>query len=182
MMITVGTPAVPGGNSGGPYTYVNIGNPSNASGRLKQVQIFVNNQMQGVVVATFSATGDTLTAKSKFPIGNLFQGLQICDVDLPVSQGDYIGIYFSSGDIAANFDGGPGLWRSAGDQTGCLNQPFIRYDGFSLSLYGTGEAEAEPEAPSPTAPTPLEREMLPMSPLDGPPLPKFLGIYWPWKK
>lgn len=131
-----------GGTSG--KTLVNIGNPANASGKITTIEIWANDEMEDVVVATFFVvSGNNLSTRDTHAIGTVSDGKQTFPgLDIEVEVGDYLGIQWAHSvwdRIEADDSGGSGLWRCTGDQIPCNDVTFTVDAGQVISLYGTGE-------------------------------------------
>ena len=120
------------------YTRVNKDNAANASGKITSVEIYAATNMEGVIVATFSADGNDLTARDSYEIGSVTSGSkQTFNVELNIETGDYLGFYNSSGEIESVNIGGNGQWFKSGDNTECSSTAFT-FGGGYFSLYATG--------------------------------------------
>ena len=115
--IDVGAEAIDRSYSGSTnYTYINKGNPANASGKITSVEIFAGTSITGAIVATFyqpDPTGEPnyLVARDNYEIGSVTAGSkQTFEVDLDIEAGDYLGIYYTSGAIDRDISGGDGKW------------------------------------------------------------------------
>lgn len=110
------------------YTYVNMGNPANATGLITQMTIYTNGILANVEIAIFSAVGNSLTTRSTKSVGALADGANgITGLNLEVRTGDYVGAYYTAGvgiGIEAEESGGSGLWRSLGDHIPCSGRTF----------------------------------------------------------
>ncbi|MBA7467763.1 hypothetical protein ES707_02984 [subsurface metagenome] len=143
LSIDIGEAAVWRAGSSGPGdTYINTGNPANASGIIDTVEIWAKEDMTGCKVGTFYKTnGNTLKCRSVVEIGDVPSGSKqtFTDLSLAVVTGDYIGIYPDSGRVAYISFGGAGVWIKSGD--GCVVDTEATYDFLSdwiMSLCGTG--------------------------------------------
>ncbi|MBA7575685.1 hypothetical protein ES708_17518 [subsurface metagenome] len=144
--IDIGDPAIDRGAALGSYTLVNKGNPANFSGKITSIEIWANTQLSNCEVATFFVvSGNNLSTRGTHAIGTVTAGSkQTFPVDITVEAGDYIGIYFSAGNLEVDSAGGSGMWYiSAADHIPCTNQTFTSNDTYMLSLYGTGLIPAE---------------------------------------
>jgi hypothetical protein len=121
-------------------------NPANATGKITSVEIYAVSgyNLTLVEVATFYVvSGNFLSTRDWEYIGNVTAGSkQTFVVDLDVTVGDYIGIYFySGGKIEADALSGT-RWSKAGDNIPCTNIDFGSSTTGTISLYGTGESVA----------------------------------------
>ena len=122
------------------YTMVDKNNPANFTGRITSVQLWADTNMSGVIIATFSASGNNLTARSSYAIGNVTAGsVQTFAVDLNVTIGDYLGFYAAGGTLDLAVSADFGIWYHAGDMTTTTSHAFTFDAGSSyISLYATG--------------------------------------------
>lgn len=122
------------------YTVVDKSNPANNTGVITSIQIWASINMSGVIVATFSAIDNNLTAHDSYVIGSVTAGsVQTFAVDLGVTVGDYIGFYVLEGSIELSLDsGGSGCWYHIGDMTTTPSHAFT-FDAtyYAISLYGS---------------------------------------------
>jgi len=143
--IDVGAAASDRNNFFDPVTCVAVANPANATGLITQVQIFSDSELEGIEVASFSASGNDLTTRASVSLHDSDAGLTTYTAPTDFSPfeiriGDYIGIYFSTGRISIDDAGvgGSGVWFKAGDQIPCTSEGFSFAINYELSLYATG--------------------------------------------
>ncbi|MBA7555185.1 hypothetical protein ES705_47838 [subsurface metagenome] len=138
--ITIGMPAINRGSTASTYTWVNMGNPANASGKITSIEIWSQSSLSNLEVATFYVvSGDNLSTRDTEFIGDVVAGdKRTFVVDLDVEAGDYIGSYHTVGAIERDSSGNPGCWMKTGDNIPCTNLTFTNRDGEATSLYGTG--------------------------------------------
>lgn len=121
------------------FTIIAKNNPANSSGTITSVEIYAETNMDGVIVATFSADGNNITARDSYSIGSVTAGSkQTFEVELSVETGDYLGFYNSSGGISSDGTGGDGRWYKSGDYTDCVDEAFTSGAGTIYSIYATG--------------------------------------------
>jgi len=122
------------------YTLINKDNPANESGKITSVDIWANVSLTSCQIATFFVvSGDNLSTRDTYYIGTVQLGFKrTFTVDLDVQAGDYIGIYYPSGEIESNDTGYSGVWFSSGDLIPCTNHGFSTQSGDTMSLYGIG--------------------------------------------
>lgn len=121
------------------FTIIAKNNPANSSGTITSVEIYAETNMNGVIVATFSADGNNITARDSYSIGSVTAGSkQTFEVELSVETGDYLGFYNSSGGISLDGTGGDGRWYKSGDYTDCVDEAFTSGAGTIYSIYATG--------------------------------------------
>jgi len=129
-------------------TLINKINPANADGEITQIEIWAAGTIAGCEVATFyrpdpSGFPNNFTTRDTEYIGDVLSGSkQTFEVSLNVHEGDYIGMFYTSGGVEWTTDGAdPGeLWYAYGDKIPCTNQLFDLGGTQGISLYGTGVA------------------------------------------
>jgi len=138
----VGTPAIDRESYLTGRTAVNKNNPASYSGRITCVHIYANTDLTDCEVATFYVvSGDNLSTRDTEYIGAVTAGSkQTFPVNLTVQTGDYIGIWFTGGNLDRTYDA-PGSWYKAGDFIPCTDVLFSKGDKGIVSLYGTGTTE-----------------------------------------
>lgn len=145
--ITIGSVAIDRSyDEGGGYTRINKDNPANATGKITKIEIWANNTMHNVEVAIFYVvSGNILSTRDYKVIGTVPAGSkQTFETDLDVQEGDYLGVYYSSGDLEKDIGGGyVGIWYVSGDRIPCTDVNFEFSAGRTYSLYGTGATEEE---------------------------------------
>lgn len=145
--IDIGMPAVDRGTSStGTYTFVNKGNPANASGTITSIEIYGLN-LDNVEVATFFVvSGDNLSTRDTELIGTAggsgAYAKSTHNVNLDVETGDYLGIYYNVGALDRDSSGYSGIWYFGGDYIPCTNATFSSWGGDAVSVYGTGTTTA----------------------------------------
>jgi len=131
----------------GNITYIELANPADFTGKITNVAIFAVSgwDMVSAKVATFRAVDAThYTAISV--TGNLGAvaggSVKNFAVNLDITAGDFIGIYFTAADAAIELSltGGVGIASLAGDQTACSNAAFTVTANWAISLYGATTA------------------------------------------
>jgi hypothetical protein len=119
-------------------TYIDMGNPANESGTITSVELWFTFNAETVKVATFSKSGTTFTPRAVATIGAVAKAAKrTFAVSLAVASGDYIGIYFSSGQLDRSTSGGSGVYYKSGDNTGAAGS-YALEDGHAISVYATG--------------------------------------------
>ena len=141
--IDVGSPAIDGTHyfTDTNFTLISKVNPANYSGKINSVEIYAHTSMTGCEVATFyQGAANVFTTRDSQTIGNVAAGAKrTFEVDLDVNAGDYIGIYFATGQIELNTGTNPGNWGLAGDNIPCSSTTFAVFNTtIPMSLYGTG--------------------------------------------
>ena len=149
-VLSIGTAGIPPIDIGSPaieqegsvlkeFTHIGKENPANASGKINKVEIWAYKNLLNTIVATFTQVAENVfTARDSQYIGTVISGSkQIFSVDLEVAEGDFIGIYFTSGMCMMHF-AGVGRWALYGDQSSCSEATFNFTADRTISLYGTG--------------------------------------------
>ena len=141
--IDIGSPVIDrGNNSIANYTYIDVNNPANGSGKITSVEIYAHSAMSSCVVATFYVvSGNNLTARDHELIGDVAVGYNQFDININVEAEDCIGIYNTTGTIDYDVTG-DGFWYKSGDNTTCVDTTFSFLTSRMLSLYGTGTTVA----------------------------------------
>ena len=144
--IDIGSPAIDRNSQySAPRTVVNKNNPANETGKITNIEIYVNVQTVALQVATFFiVSGNNLSTRDYQDLGVLATGYHSIAVDLDVEVGDYIGYWEATGQVDVVSTGGTGCWAIATDQIPCTNVEFALDSGGDnlLSLSGTGETVA----------------------------------------
>lgn len=121
------------------YTLVNKTGAALYSGTVKKVRIWANTTLNNCEIAIFYVvSGNNLSTRSNQTIGTVTAGaVREFDVNLAVQEGDYIGMYYTAGEMDVNISGGDGLWYlSATDGIPCTNRAFSYANGYVISLEG----------------------------------------------
>lgn len=145
MAIDIGSAAINRtgwGNIGG-NTWIDYNNPANAAGTITQVQIFgyTTYHLVGCYVGIFYLSGDNYVCRSAVSLGTVTSGSTqtFSDLSLSVVDGDYIGLYASSGRIELTASGG-GRYTAVGNK--CSVGESIPVSSFTadstISLFGSG--------------------------------------------
>jgi len=140
VVIDIGMPAINRANSFiGPRTAINKGNPANETGTITSVEIWATTDLTDCEVATFFVvSGNNLSTRDHEAIGTVTAGSkQTFPVDLDVQAGDYLGIYYSGGEIERDA-GGDSVWIDSADRIPCVDYTFTLPPEGIISLYGTG--------------------------------------------
>lgn len=129
--------------AGGGRTRVSRNNTANGTGEITSVEIWANTNLVNCEVATFDLISpDKLSTRGTHTIGGVTSGSKqtFSGLHISVQNGDYLGLYYSTGDIEWSTDLGGNSYRAEGDWIPCTNHTFMGYGpGSRLSLYGTGE-------------------------------------------
>ena len=140
--IDVGILTVGGNNSSSGTTYINITNPAIKKAIIDTVKLSAVVTMSGIKVGSFyHVSGTTYACRDYEAIGNQTAGglKTITGLSIEFEEGDFIGVFFSEGNIRREIGGGDGIIYSspAKDLTvisGTTNDSL----GF-ITLYGSGE-------------------------------------------
>ena len=148
--IDIGTTAEDGDDWWGvDNTYISINNVANESGKITTVEIYAKDgqDLAGCEVATFiKVDADHWTTRDSEIVNNGVDGAGVViggskktfTVDLDVTAGDYIGIYFTSGQIEST-SSGSGIEYHNGDNIPCTNvSGWSTVANYTISLYATG--------------------------------------------
>ncbi len=144
--IYIGAPAINRGVSLGAFTLVN-NNVANESGIINSVEIWSDTDLSNCEVATFfrpdpGGAPNNFTTRDSESIGTVLDDAKrTFVVDLDVEAGDYIGMYYTAGNIERDSSGGDGMWVKSGDSIPCTNITFTSYATSAISLYGTGTTD-----------------------------------------
>ncbi|KKM88309.1 hypothetical protein LCGC14_1260070 [marine sediment metagenome] len=98
-------------------TIINKGNPSSSSSDVIGVDIWAASNITGLIVGTFYVTsGDTLKCRDSEAIAGTITagGLVHKEVTVAVEIGDYIGCYYTGGEIEWSAPGSQNTWYRAG--------------------------------------------------------------------
>ena len=148
-IIDIGDPAIDRATSIGPYTSVSKGNPANLTGKITSVEIWAFENLSNCEVATFFVvSGNNLSTRDTHYIGSVTSGSKqtFSGLDISVQVGDYIGIYYTTGTLETDSDGGSGIWYKTNDHIPCIDVYFNFIAGWQTSVYGIGEALPPPPA------------------------------------
>lgn len=138
--IDIGTPAIdrPAYCSVG-NTLINVGNPANDSGFIKEIQTFAHLELNGCYFGIFYNIGGlNFKCRSAVEIGIVAQGYVATPVNLAVVTGDYIGMYAAGGAMDRHDSGGDGYWYDE-SVNNCVvdnESAYVLSSGRILSLYG----------------------------------------------
>ena len=150
--IDIGSEASDRTNSWGTtvVTVINKNTPATGTGKITTVEIWAATEMAGCEVATFFVvSGNNLSTRDYETVNNgngagvvLAGSKQTFVVDLDVVEGDYLGIYYSSGALDCVLSGAGGWYVTPNaDHIPCTNQAFTAIASRDYSLGGTGTTE-----------------------------------------
>ena len=126
------------------YTTIGVANPANDTGTIDTFEVWAQLTMDGTnKVGTFYGSDPDYTNRDGETIGTVTQGAKrtFTGLDIDVTLGDYVGVYYSVGKIELSESDGSGVKYKSGDQFGTGQQTYtveFRTDD-DFSLYGTGE-------------------------------------------
>ncbi len=129
------------------YTRINYGNPANADGTINTVSVYFVTAATGVEVGTFSSGGSgQFTVRDYATIGSVAAGSTqtFTGLNIQVKAGDYIGIYFVTGQISRDNTGGSGVYYASGNKFGGGANTYTFMSGAVYSLYGSGFSGTPP--------------------------------------
>jgi hypothetical protein len=125
------------GSQGYGDTYIDIDNPANASGIINSVELWFDTNASGVKVGVFYGSGTAYTCHGYVSIGSVTAGSkQTFAVNLAVQSGDFLGVYFTGGDI--DYGGTGTIYIKAGDHTADGYNTGYASLGAPISIYATG--------------------------------------------
>lgn len=132
---------------GAGYTSIDENNPANNTGTITSVEIWAGVNMTGCRIGTFYTTnGNTLKCRDSATIGNVTAGSKQTFTEdsggnplaIEVSAGDYIGLYYATGDIRYDFTG-LGVWYASGEHIDPNDEAtYTHIASRTISLYGEG--------------------------------------------
>lgn len=140
--IDIGAAAIFRAGAVGAYTLVVKENPANGTGAITSVEIYAvsGQDLANCEVANFYVvSGDNLSTRDSETIGAVVGGSKQTSsgLDMGVTAGDYIGIYYTSGQLRKSVFG-DGYWLFQADYIPCANQAFTPVANTTISLYGIG--------------------------------------------
>ena len=141
--IDVGPGAVDRPSLAGPgYTVYDKQNPANDDGILDTFEAWANTTVGGCRIGTASFSGNTSTPTDSELIGTITAGSKqvFSGLEFEVNSGDYLGVYWSSGQFEISTFGGVGYWTdilTPGDYLD-TSHLFTYYTTYVISIYATG--------------------------------------------
>lgn len=125
------------------YTLIDKTNPANLSGRITSVALYAVVEMSGIKVGIFTeAPANTFTVRDWQSLANCPAGYKEYAVDLNVEAGDFIGIFFTGGQLEVDTASGDGWWLENADYIPCTGQAFAFTASRAASIYGIGTTES----------------------------------------
>ena len=128
-------------------TFIDGNNAANATGLITQVSIYSEVALEGIEVASFiqwQPGVNDFTTRANVSLANQ-GGAGLTTYNAPtdfspfeIRTGDYLGIYFTAGEIDADTGGIAGHWYKVGDNIPCTTTEFTFSASRRLSVYATG--------------------------------------------
>lgn len=139
--ISIGSAAVNLDDSLTTITLINENGAADGDGTIDTVEVWGSADMADTEIGIFYSTGeDQFSTRDNETIGTVVHGsAQQFSVDLDVQTGDYIGIYWSSGNIERTASSGTGYWYKTGDNIPCTTTDFSHVSPRDISVGGSGE-------------------------------------------
>jgi hypothetical protein len=135
------------------YTLITPANPANNTGIITSIEIWAASTMGGVRVGTFYlVSGSTYKCRDSVTIGTVTAGSKqtFSGLSITVNTGDFIGCYFTSGQIEADASGGNVKYASGEHIDPGDEASYSALGAYEMSLYGTGTTSS-PQTISPTS-------------------------------
>ncbi len=141
------------GAIGATYTLVDQDNPANASGTIDTICVCANTDMSGMEFAAFADEGgNTLSTNGDTNGSNLSALAASCEpgttftsagsdfTAFAVAIGEYMGMYWTGGNVERSTSGNVGLWHTQNVDN--IPAASVGFDGpvggDGMSVYGTG--------------------------------------------
>jgi hypothetical protein len=120
-------------------TTIMVDNPANDTGRISSVEIWSYTNLTSVKVGTFTGSGTDYIIHGYASLGTITSGSKqtVTGLSIPVTSGDFLGIYSGVGQIEAS-SGGSGLYYVAGDKFSSGTTTYTFLSGRLMSLYAIG--------------------------------------------
>jgi len=122
---------------GGELTLIDTYNPANANGTITEVEVYLTNLTSIKVAIFYQEIGNYFSTRSWVDLGYQPAGYSKHVVNLPIHEGDFIGIYTGAGEIKWD-DTGLLIYYKVGDSIPCTNVEFPYSASNAMSLKGTG--------------------------------------------
>lgn len=140
--IVIGASAIDRSSGFDPNTIINKANPANGDGIITSIEIWAESNLSNCEVATFiNVGGSYFSTRDIHFIGSVTSGSKqtFPGLSIDVLTGDYLGIYYTSGKVEADFTVGDGIWYAGVDYIPCTNVALQWKGARAVSVYGTGE-------------------------------------------
>lgn len=138
--ITLGSEATDRPGAAASATIICEESPASHEAHITDVEIWAHISLTGAIVATFYNTGgNNFTARDNHAIGNVASGAKRTStgLNLLTAPGDYIGLYFGTGNMELATTEGQGVWlNDTGDLTSSSGL-YTHYSPWIISLKGT---------------------------------------------
>lgn len=122
---------------GGELTLIDTYNPANANGTITEVEVYLANSTSIKVGIFYRETGNYFSTRSWVDLGYQPAGYSSHVVNLPIQEGDFIGIYTGAGEIKWD-DTGLLVYYKVDNSIPCTNVEFPYSASKAMSLKGTG--------------------------------------------
>ncbi|MBE3143553.1 MAG: hypothetical protein IMZ61_06480, partial [Planctomycetes bacterium] len=128
------------------YTYIDLANPANATGKVTLIELWFDTDATGVLVGSFAVNGGDptkYTNRAYGTIGAVASGAKRTFnapadfTEFDVVTGDYLGVYMGTGLIDTDTLGGSGVYFKAGNQFGAGEQTYASAAAAAVSIYAT---------------------------------------------
>ena len=147
MTIDAGETAIDRATISTAQTYIDGNNSANATGLIFEISIYSNVALEGIEVASFiqwQPGVNDFTTRANVSLANQ-GGAGLTTYTAPtdfipfeIRSGDWIGIYFTAGEIDADTGGEAGYWFKNADCIPCTEETFVFSSPRRQSLYATG--------------------------------------------
>ena len=143
MAIDIGSAATDRANaSSNMRTFIDKANPANGTGTITSVEIWAEYALTDCMVGTFYLTGtNKLKCRASVAIGSVAAGSKktFTGLSIAVVTDDYIGIYFTPGQLSYDDTGGVGVWYVDGQYIDAGDEAtYTLQADWAMSVYGTG--------------------------------------------
>ena len=141
--IDVGAEAIDRSNAFGyPFTFIGLNNPANDTGIITSIEIWAYADITGLRVGTFYlVSGTTYKCRDSEAIaGTITAGSKVTKtVSIAVVAGDFIGCYYSGGQLDRSLTGYAGVYEVSGEYIDPGDQAtYALQSGDAISLKGIG--------------------------------------------
>lgn len=127
---------------GSPITIIDQNNPADRDGKISRIQIYVEDDLYGVEIGSFYSVNESLnySCRDHTLLGNISAGYSdLYGIEITVNSGDYLGIYYTDGNMSVSTTGGGGIATYAGDGTSGT-VVYSNTSNYCLAIAGSGEA------------------------------------------
>jgi len=127
-------------------TYVDLTNSANATGTLSSFEVWANTNLGGFKIGTFSGSSTDYNDRDYEAIGSVTSGSKqtYTGKNCDVVTGDFLGAYWTSGNMERDTVGYSGVYNLSGDQFGGGSATYNLIAGDAISIYATGLEYASP--------------------------------------